>query len=72
VEGKVEEVKNQKNEVEERARIELKEKDEAKSMVQKTQAVLHKLYKEVSEVSIVVEDTILEQVLNIGEVIKGL
>jgi hypothetical protein len=40
-------------------------------MVQKTQAVIQKLYKEMPEVPIVVEATMEEQVLKIGEVIKG-
>jgi hypothetical protein len=49
VEGKVEGVRKEKNEAEERARKSLKEKDEAESMAQKTQAVIQKLYKEMPE-----------------------
>jgi hypothetical protein len=66
MEGKVEEVKKEKNEVEERARKSQKEKYEAESMVQKTQAIFHKLYKEMPKVLIVVEATMEEQVLKIG------
>jgi hypothetical protein len=40
-------------------------------MAQKTQAFVQKLYKEMTEISIVVEATMEEQVLNIGEVSKG-
>jgi hypothetical protein len=40
-------------------------------MAHKTQVVVHKLYREKLEVSIVVESTMEEQVLKIGEVIKG-
>jgi hypothetical protein len=41
-------------------------------MAQKTQVVIQKLYKEIPEVPIVVEATMEEKVLKIGEVIKGL
>jgi phage shock protein A len=71
VEGKVEGVMKEKNEAEERAKKALKEKDEAEIMAQKTQATVQKLYKEILEVPIVVEDTMEEKVLKIGKVIKG-
>jgi hypothetical protein len=71
VEGRVEEVMKDKNEAKERVNKSLKEKDEDESIVQKTQAVVHKLYKEIPEVPIVVEATMEEQVLKINEVIKG-
>jgi hypothetical protein len=71
VEGQVEELRKEKNEVEERTKKYLREKDEAESMAQKRQATIQKLYKEIPEVRIVVEDTMEEKVLKIGEVIKG-
>jgi hypothetical protein len=49
VEGKVEAAMKEKNEAKERAKKALKEKDEAEIMVQKTQAVFQKLYKEIYE-----------------------
>jgi hypothetical protein len=67
----VEEVMKEKNEAEERVKKALKEKDEAKTIAQKTQAPVHKLYKTILEVPIVVEDTMEEKVLDINEVIKG-
>jgi hypothetical protein len=67
----VEEVMKYKNKVEERVNKSLKEKDEAEIMAQKTQATVQKLYKEILGSPIVVEATMEEQVLNIGEVIKG-
>jgi uncharacterized protein (DUF3084 family) len=71
VEGKVEEVKKEKNEVKERARKAQKEKDEAESMAQKTQAVIQKLYKEMPEVSDSSRSYYGREVLKIGKVIKG-
>ena len=67
----MEELRKEKNEVEERTKKYLREKDEAESMAQKRQATIQKLYKEIPEVRIVVEDTMEEKVLKIGEVIKG-
>jgi hypothetical protein len=49
----------------------LKEKDKVEGIVQKTQTTVQKLYKAIPEVPIVVEATMEEQVLKIGEVIKG-
>jgi molecular chaperone DnaK (HSP70) len=71
VEGRVEEVLKNKDEAEERAKKSLKEKDEVESIAQKTQATVQKLYKEIPEVPIVVEATMEEKVLKIGDVIKG-
>jgi len=48
----VEEVMKYNNEDEERVRKSLKEKDKAEIMAQKTQVVIHKLYKAISEVLI--------------------
>jgi seryl-tRNA synthetase len=71
VEGWVKEVLKDKTEVEERVKKSLKEKDEVEAIAQKTQATVQKLYKAIPEVPIVVKATMEEQVLNIGEVIKG-
>jgi len=53
----------EKNEVEERAKKALKERDEVEIMVQKTQVNVQNLYKEITKVSIVVEATMEEKVL---------
>jgi hypothetical protein len=53
-------VRKENNEAEEMAKKYLKENDEAESMMQKTQAVVKKLYKEIPEVMIVVEATMEE------------
>jgi hypothetical protein len=71
VEGQVEGLRKENNEAEERARKYVKEKDEVKSMEQKTQAPIQKLHNEMPKVLIVVEATMEEHVLNIGEFIKG-
>jgi isocitrate dehydrogenase kinase/phosphatase len=71
VEGRVETVMKDKNEVKERAMQALKEKDEVKIMAQKTQVVIQNLYKEILDVPIVVEATMEEHVLKISESIKG-
>jgi hypothetical protein len=57
LEEKVEGVRKENNEVEERDMKALKEKEEVESMEQKTQVVIQKLYKEMPEVLIVVEAT---------------
>jgi hypothetical protein len=44
---------NDKSEVEERVKKSLKEKDEVEGIVQKIQATVQKLYKEIPEVPIV-------------------
>jgi hypothetical protein len=67
----MEEVMKYKNEVKERVRKSIKEKDKAKNIAQKSQTVAQKLYKAIPEVPIVVEATMEEQALKIGEVIKG-
>jgi seryl-tRNA synthetase len=71
VEGQLDEVLKGKNKFEERVKKYLKEKDEVESITQKTQEVVQKIYKEILEVPIVIEATMEEHVLNIGEVIKG-
>jgi phage shock protein A len=71
VEGLVEEVIKDKIKVEKRVNKCLKEKDEVESIEHKTQATIYKLYKAILEEAILVEATMKEQVLNIGEVIKG-
>jgi hypothetical protein len=45
------------------------EKEEVEALVQKTQAIVHKLYKKVLEIPLVI--TMKEQSLKIGEVMKG-
>jgi hypothetical protein len=71
VEGRVDKLLKDKTEAKERVSKSIMEKDGVEHIVQKTQVVVQKLYKEIPEVPIVVEDTMEEQVLNIGEVIKG-
>jgi DNA repair exonuclease SbcCD ATPase subunit len=71
IEGRIEEVMKNNEGDEERAMKSLQEKDEVEAMVQKTQEVVQKLYKEVPEVPLVIEATMEEQLLKIGEVIKG-
>ena len=68
MEGQVEGVRKENNEVEERARKSLKEKVEIEIMAQMT---IQKLYKEMPEVLIIVEVIMEEHILNIGKVIKG-
>jgi hypothetical protein len=60
-----------KAEAEERVRKSLKEKDKVETIAQENQVAVQKLYKAIPEAPIVVEATMEEQVLNIGEVIKG-
>jgi hypothetical protein len=71
IEGQIEEVLKNNEGDEERATKSLQEKDKAKSMVQKTQTVVHKLYKEVPKVPLVIEATMEEQFMKVSEVIKG-
>lgn len=70
IEGRVEEIMKDKNKADKMASKDFKEKDEAKILAQKTQAIVHKLYKAILKVPIVVEATMEEKVLKIGEVIK--
>jgi chromosome segregation ATPase len=71
IEGRIEEVMKNKEGAEERAMKALQEKEEVEAMVQKTQAIVQKLYKEVPEVPLVIEATMEEQLSKIGEVMKG-
>jgi hypothetical protein len=67
----VEEVLKDKTEARKGSGNPLRRRMKLKHIVQKTQEVVQKLYKAIPEVPIVVEATMEEQVLNIGEVIKG-
>jgi predicted nucleic acid-binding Zn-ribbon protein len=49
----------------------LKEKDEVEQQAEKIQQAIQKLYKDIPEMSMVVEATLEEQVSKIREVIKG-
>jgi hypothetical protein len=61
IEGHIEEVLKNNEGVEARALKALQEKEEAEAMVQKTQAIVQKLYKKVPEVPLVIEATMEEQ-----------
>jgi hypothetical protein len=66
----MEEILKTQESAEERETKSQKEKDDADAMVQRTQAVVQKLYKQVPEVPLVVEATMEEQLLKIGDVMK--
>jgi hypothetical protein len=66
----MEEIMRVKEGIEEREMKEHKEKEEAEFMVQKMQTNVQNLYKQVAEVPLVIEATMEEQFLKIGEVVK--
>jgi hypothetical protein len=70
LEDKMEEIMKTQESAEERETKSQKEKDDADAMVQRTQVVVQKLYKQVPEVPLVVEATMEEQLLKIGDVMK--